>query len=75
MNLSHRLYVMHRSRMVAELTGADINEPEVLSHFFREQLPGDAAASLATAQEPMMARANRRRARGDFVFRSVLPRI
>jgi ribose transport system ATP-binding protein len=36
MNLSHRLYVMHRSRLVAELTGADINEPEVLSHFFRE---------------------------------------
>ena len=31
MNLSHRLYVMHRSRMVAELTGAGINEPEVLS--------------------------------------------
>jgi ribose transport system ATP-binding protein len=37
LNLSHRLYVMHRSRMAAELTGADINEPEVLSHFFREQ--------------------------------------
>ena len=52
LNLSHRLYVMHRSRMVAELTGADINEPEVLSHFFGEQLPGDAAASLATAKEP-----------------------
>ncbi len=37
MNLSHRLYVMHRSHVVAELTGNDINEPEVLSHFFREQ--------------------------------------
>ena len=37
LHLSHRLYVMHRSRMVAELTGADINEPAVLSHFFREQ--------------------------------------
>jgi ribose transport system ATP-binding protein len=45
LNLSHRLYVMHRSRMVAELTGSDINEPEVLSHFFREQAP----ASSATA--------------------------
>ena len=37
LNLSHRLYVMHRSRMVAELVGADINEPAVLSHFFRER--------------------------------------
>ena len=36
MNLSHRLYVMHRSRIVAELTGDGINEPEVLSHFFGE---------------------------------------
>jgi ribose transport system ATP-binding protein len=37
LNLSHRLYVMHRSRLAAELTGTDINEPAVLSHFFREQ--------------------------------------
>ena len=37
LNLSHRLYVMHRSRMVAELVGPDINEPAVLSHFFRER--------------------------------------
>jgi len=44
MNLSHRLYVMHRSRLVAELIGNDINEPEVLSHFFREQAPEPAAA-------------------------------
>jgi ribose transport system ATP-binding protein len=44
MSLSHRLYVMHRSRMVAELTGSDINEPEVLSHFFREHAPQPAAA-------------------------------
>ena len=36
LHLSHRLYVMHRSRMVAELIGADINEQEVLSHFFRD---------------------------------------
>lgn len=46
LNLSHRLYVMHRSRMVAELTGADINEPAVLSHFFRE------APSPPTAEHP-----------------------
>jgi ribose transport system ATP-binding protein len=42
MNLSHRLYVMHRSRMVAELTGADINEPNILAHFFREESPAAA---------------------------------
>ncbi len=41
LNLSHRLYVMHRSRMVAELIGADINEPAVLSHFFRERQTHD----------------------------------
>ncbi len=46
MNLSHRLYVMHRSRMVAELTGAGINEPEVLSYFFGETSP-ERTASLA----------------------------
>ena len=46
MNLSHRLYVMHRSRMVAELTGADINEPEILSHFFRKESPDASSASL-----------------------------
>jgi hypothetical protein len=34
---SKRLYVMHRSRMAAELVGADINEPAVLAHFLREQ--------------------------------------
>jgi ribose transport system ATP-binding protein len=38
MSLSNCLYVMHRSRMVAELTGDDINEPNVLAHFFREGL-------------------------------------
>ena len=37
MNLSNRLYVMHRSRIVAELSGTDINEAEILSHFFRER--------------------------------------
>lgn len=44
LNLSHRLYVMHRSRMAAELTGADINEPAVLAHFFREQQAEGAVA-------------------------------
>ena len=41
LHLSHRLYVMHRSRMAAELLGADITEPAVLSHFFREQHTAD----------------------------------
>jgi ribose transport system ATP-binding protein len=45
MNLSNRLYVMHRSQMVAELTGEDINEPNVLSHFFREAAAHPAMAS------------------------------
>jgi len=39
MHLSRRLYVMHRSRIVAELTGKDINEPKVLSYFFGERSP------------------------------------
>lgn len=33
-HLSHRVYVMHMGKIVAELTGDDINEGEVLSHFF-----------------------------------------
>ena len=45
LHLSHRLYVMHRSRMVAELTGADINEQAVLSHFFREDVADRFAAA------------------------------
>jgi ribose transport system ATP-binding protein len=36
LHLSNRLYVMHRGRIVAELTGADIDEQTVLEHFFRE---------------------------------------
>ena len=36
MNLSQRLYVMHRARIVAELEGANITEQAVLSHFFAE---------------------------------------
>jgi ribose transport system ATP-binding protein len=34
MNLSHRLYVMHRARIVAELQGDEISEQRILSHFF-----------------------------------------
>ena len=37
LNLSNRLYVMHRGSLVAELTGADINETAVLSYFFNEE--------------------------------------
>jgi ribose transport system ATP-binding protein len=48
LHLSHRLYVMHRSRIVAELTGADINEQEALSHFFRE--PADTSAAIGAAE-------------------------
>jgi ribose transport system ATP-binding protein len=35
-NLSHRLYVMHRGRVVAELQGAEVSEQRVLAHFFAE---------------------------------------
>jgi ribose transport system ATP-binding protein len=52
LHLSHRLYVMHRSRMAAELVGADINEPAVLSHFFREQHAGDGTADNAAGNGP-----------------------
>jgi len=45
LNLSNRLYVMHRSHMAAELVGADINEPAVLSHFFRERRPEEMASN------------------------------
>jgi ribose transport system ATP-binding protein len=50
LNLSHRLYVMHRSSMAAELSGADINEPAVLAYFFRErQADGIVARELLAA--------------------------
>jgi ribose transport system ATP-binding protein len=52
LHLSNRLYVMHRSRMAAELVGADINEPAVLSHFFREQHAGDGTAAGTAVSEP-----------------------
>lgn len=50
LNLSNRLYVMDRSRIVAELTGADINEQEVLSHYFRETQPNGAEGRAAGGQ-------------------------
>ena len=37
LHLSNRLYVMHRARLVAELSGEDINEQAVLSCFFQEE--------------------------------------
>lgn len=37
LNLSRRLYVMHRARVVAELTGSDITEQRVLAYFFQER--------------------------------------
>jgi ribose transport system ATP-binding protein len=36
LHLCNRLYVMHQGRMVAELTGDDIDEQTVLACFFRE---------------------------------------
>jgi ribose transport system ATP-binding protein len=42
LNLCNRLYVMHRSRLVAELTGADITEEAVLAHFFQRDSTGGA---------------------------------
>jgi ribose transport system ATP-binding protein len=48
--LSNRLYVMHRARVVAELTGADLNEATVLSHFFPGEAPPSSNA-LPTATQ------------------------
>jgi ribose transport system ATP-binding protein len=56
LNLSHRLYVMHRSRMAAELTGADISEPAVLSHFFREQQAAGVATNALATNAPRRTR-------------------
>jgi ribose transport system ATP-binding protein len=59
LHLSNRLYVMHRSRLVAELAGADINEPAVLSCFFQDEgaapRHGDGAPTGDTAAPPMTA--------------------
>ncbi len=42
LNLSHRVYVMQRSQVVAELAGVELNEQRVLSHYFRGEgtIPG-----------------------------------
>jgi ribose transport system ATP-binding protein len=37
LHLANRLYVMHRGRMEAELTGADIAEQTVLACFFQDE--------------------------------------
>ena len=37
LHLSNRVYVMHHAQMVAELTGAQINEQAVLACFFRDE--------------------------------------
>ena len=41
LHLSNRVYVMHRGCLVAELTGDDINEAMVLSHFFDRDAPNE----------------------------------
>ena len=53
LNLCNRLYVMHRSRLVAELAGRDINEPAVLAHSREEE-------SVAAGAEGMASRAGAR---------------
>jgi ribose transport system ATP-binding protein len=37
LHLSNRLYVMHRGRIQAGLTGVDINEETVLRYFFQRE--------------------------------------
>ena len=37
LHLSHRLYVMHRGNLQAELTGEDINQETVLKNFFDQE--------------------------------------
>lgn len=46
LNLCNRLYVMHRSRLVAELCGSDITEEAVLAHFFRREVTDEEDAAL-----------------------------
>ncbi len=38
LHMSHRLYVMHRGRLQAELTGDDINQENVLKQFFEKEV-------------------------------------
>lgn len=52
MNLSHRLYVTCDGRISAELSGADINEDQVISHFFEREAPMNAPSHLTTTPEP-----------------------
>jgi ribose transport system ATP-binding protein len=42
LHLSARVFVMHLGRMVAELTGDDITEQNVLAHFFQHTAAGSA---------------------------------
>jgi ribose transport system ATP-binding protein len=44
LHLANRLYVMHRGRMVAELTGGDIEEQTVLACFFQDEAMRETAA-------------------------------
>lgn len=44
MNLSNRLYVMHRGRMIAELSGNDIKEETVLACFFQDDETDEVAS-------------------------------
>ena len=37
LRLSHRLYVMYRGRVQAELTGKDITQENILHNFFAEE--------------------------------------
>ncbi len=45
LNLSNRLYVMHHGRVVAELSGAEKTEQNVLASFFKEHLEAAKAVS------------------------------
>ena len=49
LNLSHRVYVMHRGRVVTELSGAEITEQAVLSLFFDKKDFGGGAKPAASA--------------------------
>jgi ribose transport system ATP-binding protein len=48
LNLSHRVVVMHRGRIQAELTGDDINEAAVVGASF-----GSAQSGSAVTQQPV----------------------
>ena len=50
LHLSNRVYVMHRGHLVAELTGDDINEATVLSHFFDRDHENEAAEAGTSAE-------------------------